>query len=246
MPSQGFENQLSREEREAQPEYSGISNPTQASTYKTFQSLNSPEPVLNIPTKEIELFLKRLQSVQHEEIAEVIFANCRLAAFEFYRGNDLKRTKFDTKDKRDDPRLFQLPNGKFPQTPDDLDLRSWICKIQHASGRRINEHDSVSVTAIRDYFSKDRYHFGKALNILRMLHPWKTLNPEEFEPSLCYAISWCRHLYASDCENRLNSLWVEIHQPITDPDWTLNLDRAKPPDFSGYQTGKPSTKRLKR
>jgi hypothetical protein len=189
--------------------------------------------VLNIPTKEIELFLKRLQPVQKDEIAEVIFANCRLAAFKFYLRNELYRTKFDSNDKQDDPKLFQLANGKFPERPDDLDLELWICKIQHASGRRINELDSVSVGAIQDYFSIDRYRFGEALNILRMLHPWETLNPVEFEPSLCYAISWCWHLRASDCEYRLKWLWVEFHQPITDPDWTLNLDCAKPPHISG-------------
>lgn len=187
--------------------------------------------MLDIPTKEIGVILERLSEAQHVEVAEIIATNCKVAAFEFYQENALWRTKFSTEDKRNDPKLFQLPNGEFPQKPEDLDLRLWIRKIQHASSsQRLNHLDAVSAGAIRDYFSKDRYHFGGALNILKMLNPWRLLNALEFESSLCYAISWCRHLYASDCEALLESLWVELHPSKIDENWELNLDRARVPD----------------
>jgi hypothetical protein len=213
------------------PETSRSSGLTQTSTYGRFRSLISSKPVLDIPTKEIELILGRLPQAQHVEIAEIIAANCKTAAFEFYHENALWRTKFSTEDKPNDPKLFQLSDGGFPQKPDDLDLRLWIRKIQHAcSGQRLNHPDAISAGAIRDYFLMDRYHLNGALNILKMLYPWRLLNALEFESSLCYAISWCRHLYASDCEARLESLWVELHPSEINENWKLNLDRTKIPD----------------
>lgn len=187
--------------------------------------------MLDIPTKQIGRILTRLPEAQHVEIAEIVAANCKIAAFEIYHENALWRTKFNTEDKPNDPKLFQLPDGEFPQKPEDLGLRLWIRKIQHASsGQRVNHLDAVSVGAIRDYFSRDGYHFSEALNILKMLNPWGLLNALEFESSLCYAISWCRHLYASDCEARLESPWVELHPSESDEDRELNLDRARVPD----------------
>jgi hypothetical protein len=187
--------------------------------------------VLDIPTKEIRLILGRLPKAQHVEIAEIIATNCKVAAFQFYRENALWRTKFSPTDKLNDHKLFQLPNGLFPQKPDDLNLRLWIRKIQHASsGQRVNHLDAVSAGAIRDYFSTDRYNFTQALNILKMLDLWSLLSTLEFESSLCYAICWCRQLYASDCEARLESLWVELHPSEIDESWIMSLDRAKVPE----------------
>lgn len=152
-------------------------------------------PVLDIPTKEIETVLGKVPLSQHAEVAEIIAANCRIAAFEFYHENALWRTKFSNKPS--DPKLFQLADGGFPQSPDDLELKSWIRKIQHASGPRINKPDSVSGGAIRSvYMYEEGYPLDGAANIFRMLYPWGLLNAPEFEASLCYAISWCRQLYA--------------------------------------------------
>jgi hypothetical protein len=201
---------------------------SQPSTYGRYQSLISAKPVLDIPTKEIKLILGRLHETQHIEIAEIIATNCKVAAFEFYSAHALYRTKFSIKDKLNNPKLFQLSDGKFPQKPDDLDLRSWICKIQHLlSSQLINTPNGVSTGAIRGWFEINRYHYSGALNILRMLNPQKLLNALEFEESLCYAISWCWHLYASDCEARLKSLWAELHTSEIDESRKLNLDCAK-------------------
>src|SRR5437763_11810190 len=160
--------------------------------------------MLDIPTKEIKLVLEKIPLSQHVEVADTIFENCRQAAFEFYRGNRLWCTKFSTTDKPNDPKLFQLADGGFPQRALDLELRSWISKIQYACGRRLNQDDGVSVGAIRDLYAKmEGYPQYEAANILRMLYPWGLLNALEFEVSVCHAIAWCRQLYAWDCAARL-------------------------------------------
>lgn len=186
------------------------------------QSIIGALPILDIPSEKIKRVIQQIPRSDHSQVAEGVFFNCRIAAFKFYSDNALWRTKFSSEDSPTDPKLFQFPNGGFPTRPEDLELRVWIFKVQHAI-RRINEPDSISTDAIRN--EDEGYSLEGAANILRLIYPWDLLNEDEIETSLCYAISFCRQLYAWDCSARLELFWSFLHPSAGDEDLNFHLLR---------------------
>src|SRR5436190_12656091 len=80
-PSQQASWEQESEEEDAHAEKSVSPDLTQTSTYGRFRSLIAAVPMLDIPTKEIETVLGKVPPSQHVEVAEIIAANCRIAAF---------------------------------------------------------------------------------------------------------------------------------------------------------------------
>lgn len=169
--------------------------------------------------------LSVLDPRMHNELPEVIFSNCRLACFQFYRANGLWRTKYGNDDSPSDPKLFQLDDGSFPKDMLDLHLRDWLLKIQRAYGR-INEADSVHASDIYDFLgSCEQSLFRGLTRILLVLDYQGALDMDRAEESLLLGLRLCRHINAWDSFGRLNVVWQELHRRFVDFEATgINID----------------------
>lgn len=207
---------------EVLPERDG--RPVRDQTKTEIRSISGALPITTIPSNRIHEVLDRMPKKEHIQVAKIVYADCKEAAFKFYHENSLWRTKFNSTDSRRDWRLFQLDNESFPTNADDMPLIMWIRKVQHAISR-LDEPDAPPSRAIR--VENEGYYLHNAADIERLLYPWGLLNPQELEMSLCYAISWCRHLNAWTCTARLEALWAALHPASMDKDWKLDLSRAE-------------------
>lgn len=213
-----------------------IIDPTLASLYGIRSSLAYCRPVLAIPTQEIGTILERLKKESHDSITDIIDINCRCAAYNFFEMKKLWRDGYGDRFllwktsvwKTNGMPFRGLPFRGFPQQACDFSLRDWIRKMQSTfSGNCV--HTPLDVT-LRDVGANDGYHFDDAMLILAMSGEDSRLDPLEFESSLCYAISWCKYLYAVECETRLKRLWYRLHPTQVDDGWKLDLSGTYPPN----------------
>ncbi|RKL27770.1 hypothetical protein BFJ72_g12898 [Fusarium proliferatum] len=194
-------------------------------------------------------FMKHLPSTAHADIADIIFSNCKVACFDFYRVHGLYRTKFGNRDGPFDQKLFQISALPwFPLTPNDLELHEWTSKFVDAF-KRINEPDSFCSSSLREYIPSIFSHITKITNLV---DAWQKVKVNMVEECLVYSLALCWILNGHHSLDRLKALWAVIHQselrsidkaqlmpppsaypPATDFDGLLMKGTTVPPKSSG-------------
>jgi len=152
-----------------------------------------------MPSQDFESNVQAIDPSMHPEFAEVIFSNCRVACFDFYRDNGLRRTKYG-RDDIDEPKLFQLDTGGFPKSAGDLTLRDWLVKIQRAA--RWNEDDAIPTSNVYDWLGMGNL-FSSMTRLCSLIDPWGRLDNENFEEYLLLSLQICRHMNGWDSFGRL-------------------------------------------
>ncbi|RYP27720.1 hypothetical protein DL767_007557 [Monosporascus sp. MG133] len=168
-----------------------------------------------LPSQEFLLFMDRLPSRAHADIANIIFSNCKVTCFNFYRLHGLYRTKFGREDSSSERKLFQLSHlsipGNFPQTENDFSLDEWISKLVHAYAR-INEPDAIHASYLYDYMYSTKV-FGRIPQITSLVDAWGKVKVDAVEECLVYSLALCRVLKGWGSLDRLKALWAAIHRP---------------------------------
>jgi hypothetical protein len=127
------------------------------------------------------------------------------------RASGLWRTKYAHDDPPNERKLFQLDDGGFPRSPEDLELRDWLAKILRVYGR-INQPDGVHVQSIRNY-AESHQIFSNVTAIPALLNVFGKIDPDLLEDRLVVAFFFCEHLSAWNAAGRLKALWKEMHSP---------------------------------
>ncbi|RYP07053.1 hypothetical protein DL764_002776 [Monosporascus ibericus] len=168
-----------------------------------------------LPSQEFLLFMRRLPSRVHADIANIIFSNCKVTCFNFYRLHGLYRTKFGRGDSSFERKLFQLSHlsspVNFPQTEYDLSLDEWTSKLVHAYAR-INEPDAIHASHLYDYMYSTKV-FSRFPQITSLVDAWGNVKADKVEECLVYSLALCRVLKGWDSLDRLKALWAAIHRP---------------------------------
>jgi hypothetical protein len=187
-------------------------------------------PVVTMPSQEFQANVQAIDTSMHQELAEVIFSNCRVACFDFYRANGLWRTRYGRDDGILEPKLFQLDTGGFPKSAGDLTLRDWLVKIQRAFSR-INEEDTVHAGDFYDFLGIGD-SFRRMTRICSLTNHLGRLDTENFEEYLLISLQICRQINGWDSFGRLKVLWEDLHKRPTDvgeSQLKLDLESLKPP-----------------
>lgn len=193
----------------------------QASREYNNTATRSPDwlkPVVMMPSQDFESNTRLVDPSIHPILAEVIFSNCRAACFDFYQTNGLWRTKYGRGD-IDEPKLFQLVTGDFPQSAGDLNLRDWLVKIGRAA--RWNEDDAIGAGDVHDFLGLGDL-FSRMSRICSLLDHEGKLDFENFEQNLLTSLELCRQINGWESFGRMKVLWEELHKPSTE----LNLGSA--------------------
>jgi hypothetical protein len=204
------------------------------------QSPSWLKPIVTMPSSVFVENVRKLDPSMHEQLVEIIFSNCRRACFDFYRENRLWRTKYSRGDV-DQPKLFQLDKGGFPESDGDLSLREWLLKLQRAYVR-INCEDSFHAGDMYDFLGTCDDLFRSLTRILRLVDPWGRLDVGSVEESLLLSLRLCRHLNGWDAFGRLKVVWEELHKDsadVVEAGFGLNLENLKPPMEKFRPTGVP-------
>lgn len=156
-------------------------------------------------------FQEKLDSLDQEELGEVLSSNFRAACFEFYSDNAL-RLATSTKDHK--TKIFLRPNGDPPKGPQDFTLRDWATKMHTACYRQLDDGRVGSVVSA-DFFEYDETMPSRTLSKIPIIgsavYPWGSLDTHVFESALLCAIRICRHFQAWDPLARLKRLWTVLH-----------------------------------
>ncbi|ETI24248.1 hypothetical protein G647_03617 [Cladophialophora carrionii CBS 160.54] len=153
--------------RVAEAETLPISLPTVTENHGHLLSTRRLAPVVSLASDEFVEKIEELPNGYHLELAEIVFSNCRLACFDFYFAHSLWRTKYARDDPPDERKLFQMDDGEFPQSPDDLELRDWLAKILLVHGR-VSDPDVVPARSILNY-AESHQLFSKLTTIPAMV-----------------------------------------------------------------------------
>ncbi|KAH7134131.1 hypothetical protein EDB81DRAFT_803238 [Dactylonectria macrodidyma] len=166
-------------------------------------------------SKDFLLLIEQLPSTAHADIADVIFSNCKVTCFNFYRLHGLHRTKFGRKDGSHELKLFQISKypERFPETANDLSLEEWTSKLVHAHGR-VNEPDTIHASHLDDYIYSTRF-FRDIPRITSLVDAWGKVKVDKVERWLVYSLALCQVLKGWDSLDRLKALWAAIHRPET-------------------------------
>lgn len=185
-------------------------------------------PAVTLRSPEFVARIESLSTGEQSQLAEIIFANCRTACFDFYRNNALWRAKFATSDTSHDRRLFELDNGTFPKTPNDLDLVQWLLKIRYTTSS-IAPPDAVSTMAFWDYNGMHST-FAWSTRIPALIDVFDKIDTDVFEECLLCSIHLCQHLQAWNAAGRLKALWKMIHTSSlpSKEDWWKILAKLEP------------------
>ncbi|KAJ9604697.1 hypothetical protein H2200_010811 [Cladophialophora chaetospira] len=190
-------------------------------------------PVVPLASDEFVTRMQQLSDDEQQELAEVVFSNCRLACYDFYHVNGLWRMKYSRQDSPHERKLFQLDGNVFPRSPDDLELREWLAKlvVVHA---RVNDPDGIQTRSIRNYEHSSGI-FANITLIPTLLDPFGRIDPYIFEDRLVLTFFLCEHLCAMNAASRLKVLWKEIHNSsfgqIVHTNVSLALLAAPHPDL---------------
>ena len=125
------------------------------------------------------------------------------------RISGLWRTQYGLNDSPEERKLFQLANGTFPETWQDLNVREWLAKMLRVHAR-VNESDSVQAGCFRNYQYSARL-FSNITLIPSLIDPFSKIDAHNFEDRLTLTFFLCEHLSAMDKAARLKVLWKEIH-----------------------------------
>ncbi|RYP46705.1 hypothetical protein DL768_007138 [Monosporascus sp. mg162] len=164
-----------------------------------------------LPSQEFLLFMDRLPSTAHADIANIIFSNCKVTCFNFYRLHGLHRTKFGNNDSLSDQKLFQNSQCWLPDTENDLSLDEWTSKLVHAHAR-IGVSDSIHMVHLYDYTYSLKV-FRRIPQITSMVDAWGKVKVDAAEECLVYSLALCRVLKGWASLDRLKALWAAIHRP---------------------------------
>jgi hypothetical protein len=168
-------------------------------------------PKVSMPSAKFKAKVQDFSPTTHTRLIETVFSNCQIACFDFYQANGLWRTKHGDKDTRGERKLFQMDNGRFPSSPEDLSLQHWLFKMRHAcSGNSINTSDSVQANNLYDFMASYET-FAAVPKIPLLCDPVGRIDKDNFEECLVYSLRLCRHLQAWDAFGRLKALWNDIH-----------------------------------
>ena len=171
--------------------------------------------VFAIPSLGFLLFMDRLPTESHTDIAAVIFSNCQAAYFNFYQLHGLHRTKFGYDDSAYAPKLFQLDNPRnpkrFPRTADDFSLEVWTSKFVQAHDR-IGHSDTIRPSYLNDY-EYSTHVFKQISKITNLVDAWGKVKIDMVEECLVYSLALCQVLKGWNSLDRLKALWTAIHRP---------------------------------
>jgi len=185
--------------------------------------------VSTFPSQDFLLFMEQLPSTAHAYIADIIYSNCQLTCFNFYKYHGLNRTKFCHTDGEYARRLFQISDlrGSFPQNPNQLSLEEWTNKLVHAYGR-LNQSDTIHASHLNDpMYSTKVFHLIP--KITNLVDAWGNVKAEVAEECLVYSLALCYLLKGWASFDPLKALWAVIHQPELP---FINKALLMPPSFS--------------
>lgn len=132
--------------------------------------------------------MKHLHSIAHADIAGIIFSNCKVARFDFYRVYGLYRIKFGNEGGPFDQKLFQISTlSWFPLTHNDFELYEWTSKFVDAF-KRINEPDSFCSSSLREHIPSINI-FRHITKITNVVDAWQRVKVNMVEDCLVYSLA---------------------------------------------------------
>jgi hypothetical protein len=197
---------------------SGSTTLQQASSEKNNVTTKSPDwlkPIVTMPSRDFESSARCIYPSEHKYVALVMSSYCEAACFDFYHNHGLWQTKCRREDKEDQPKLFQLELGGFPESARDLSLQDWLVKIQRAS--RWNDDDAIGERDVHDFRSLGNL-FSRMPIICSLLDHEERLVIEDFEQILLTSLELCRQLNGWNSFRLLQVFWEELHKPSTEFD----------------------------
>jgi hypothetical protein len=195
---------------------SGSTTLQQALREENSVTTKSPDwlkPIVTMPSQDFESSARCIDPSEHQAVATLIFSYCEAACFDFYHNHGLWRTKHGREDKADQPKLFQLESGGFPESAGDLSLQDWLVKIQRAF-RGIDDNGIV-YGDIHDFLDLGSL-FSRAPRICSLLDHEGRLVIEDFEQILLTSLELCRQLNGWNSFRLLQVFWEELHKPSTE------------------------------